>query len=156
MQVRLDDWSLRQVDGKRYVTVVRGEDFKFELTLDATQTPLLQGDRGYSRKGPDPRAASYYYSLPQLAVTGTVTTDGRARTVSGKAWFDHEWSSDYVDERALGWDWMGVNLHDGGALMAFRMRDPQGGARWAAATMRGPSPALSATSLALAGEVEPA
>jgi predicted secreted hydrolase len=152
MQVRLDDWSLRQVDEKHYVTVVRGDDFEFELTLDAAQTPLLQGDRGYSRKGPDSRAASYYYSLPQLAVTGTVTTDGRARNVSGKAWFDHEWSSDYVDERALGWDWMGVNLHDGGALMAFRMRDPQGGARWAGGTLRA-SPALRATSSARAGEV---
>jgi predicted secreted hydrolase len=33
---------------------------------------------------------------------------------------------------------MGINLHDGGALMAFRMRDSQGGARWAAATLRSP------------------
>ena len=84
MQVKLDDWSLRQVAKGRYVTVVRGEDFEFELTLDATQPPLLQGERGYSRKGPDPRAASYYYSLPQLAVTGTVTTEGRERTVYGQ------------------------------------------------------------------------
>jgi predicted secreted hydrolase len=136
MQVRLDDWSLRKVEEGRYVTVVRGEDFEFELTLEATQPPLLQGERGYSRKGPDPRAASYYYSLPQLEVTGSVTIEGRERAVTGNAWFDHEWSSDYVDERALGWDWLGVNLHDGGALMAFRMRDQQGGPRWAAATLR--------------------
>jgi len=136
LDVKLDDWSIRQVASGRYVTVVRGEDFDFELTLTSTQPPLLQGERGFSRKGPDPRAASYYYSLPQLAVSGEVKVNGSARKVSGQAWFDHEWSSDYVDESALGWDWLGVNMTDGGALMAFRMRDRQGGERWASATMR--------------------
>ena len=140
VDVRLDDWSIRDAGGGRYRTVVRGEDFALDLTLQATQAPLLQGDRGYSRKGPDPRAASHYYSLPQLAVSGTVVADGRTAQVQGRAWFDHEWSSDYVDERALGWDWLGINLNDGGALMAFQMRDTQGGARWAAATLRRPAP----------------
>jgi predicted secreted hydrolase len=136
LDVKLDDWSIRQVSPGRYVTTVRGEDFELELTLASTQPPLLQGERGFSRKGPDPRAASYYYSLPQLDVIGEIKVDGSARKVTGRAWFDHEWSSDYVDASALGWDWLGVNLHDGGALMAFRMRDQQGGERWASATLR--------------------
>ena len=151
LDVKLDDWSIREVAPGRYVTAVRGDDFAFELTLASTQPPLLQGERGFSRKGPDPRAASYYYSLPQLAVSGEVEIGGVTRTVSGQAWFDHEWSSDYVDEGALGWDWLGVNLRDGGALMVFRMRDPKGGARWAGGTLR-PSPALRAASPARAGE----
>ncbi len=109
LDVKLDDWSIRQVAPGRYVTAVHGEDFDFELTLASTQPPLLQGERGFSRKGPDPRAASYYYSLPQLEVSGEVTVDGRTQSVTGKAWFDHEWSSDYVDASALGWDWLGVN-----------------------------------------------
>ncbi len=153
LDVKLDDWSIRQVSPGRYVTTVRGEDFDFNLTLASTQPPLLQGERGFSRKGPDPRAASYYYSLPQLdGRPAKSTVDGRARKVTGRAWFDHEWSSDYVDASALGWDWLGVNLHDGGALMAFRMRDRQGGERWASATCEPligdsePSPALRATS----------
>jgi predicted secreted hydrolase len=140
LQVRLDDWSLRQVAPNRYRAVVQGDDFSFDLLLDATQPPLLQGEDGFSRKGPDPRAASYYYSLPQLAVSGEIAVDGRRERVNGRAWFDHEWSSDFVDERALGWDWMGINLHDGGALMSFRMRDKQGGERWAAATLSRPAP----------------
>ena len=140
LDVKLDDWSIRQVAPGRYVTAVHGEDFDFELMLASTQPPLLQGDRGFSRKGPDPLAASYYYSLPQLAVTGAVTVGGRTLAVGGQAWFDHEWSSDYVDESALGWDWLGVNMTDGGALMAFRMRDLRGGERWAGATLRLPSP----------------
>jgi predicted secreted hydrolase len=154
LDVKLDDWSIREAGPGRYVTVVHGEDFDFELTLAATQPPLLQGERGFSRKGPDPRAASYYYSLPQLAVSGEVKLDGSIRKVSGQAWFDHEWSSDYVDESAHGWDWLGVNMTDGGALMAFRMRDRQGGERWAGATMRYSSPAPRRTAPADAGEAQ--
>ena len=135
--VRLDDWTIGQARPGEYVTIVHGEDFDFELTLRATQSPMLQGERGFSRKGPDPRAASHYYSLPQLQVSGEIVLGGKRQAVTGKAWFDHEWSSDYVDAEALGWDWMGVNLHDGGALMAFRMRDTSGGERWAGATHRG-------------------
>ncbi len=133
--VRIDDWSLRQ-DGDRYRAVVRGEEFVLELDLERRQSPLLQGERGFSRKGPLASSASYYYSLPGLAVSGEATIDGRRRRVSGEAWFDHEWSSDVMDEQAHGWDWMGINLDDGGALMAFRMRDKSGGKRWAAGTLR--------------------
>jgi predicted secreted hydrolase len=137
VDVRLDDWTLRQ-EGDRYVAVVKGEDFSLRLDLDRVQAPLLQGERGYSRKGPSPTQASWYYSLPQLRVSGEIVLDGRTRTVAGEAWFDHEWSSDLMDAEARGWDWMGVNLADGGALMAFRMRDAAGNARWAAATLRSP------------------
>jgi predicted secreted hydrolase len=135
VDLRLDDWTFVQ-EGNRYRAVVDGEDFALRLDLDRVQPPLLQGERGYSRKGPSPEQASYYYSLPQLRVSGEIVIDGRARPVTGEAWFDHEWSSDVMDEQARGWDWMGVNLADGGALMAFRMRDAQGRARWAAATLR--------------------
>ncbi len=37
---------------------------------------------------------------------------------------------------AAGWDWAGINLADGGALMAFRMRDQGGRALWAGGTLR--------------------
>jgi predicted secreted hydrolase len=137
VDLRLDDWSLRQ-DGDRYRAVVAGEDFALRLDLDRVQPLLLQGERGYSRKGPSPDQASYYYSLPQLRVSGEIVLDGRRRVVTGEAWFDHEWSSDVMDAEARGWDWLGVNLEDGGALMAFRMRDATGKARWAAATLRAP------------------
>ena len=135
VDVRIDDWALEQ-QGDRYRTLVRDEDFELRLDLDRVQPPLLQGDRGFSRKGPLPTAASHYYSLPQLRVSGEVVIDGRRESVRGQAWFDHEWSSDVMDEAARGWDWMGINLDDGGALMAFQMRDAEGRARWAAATLR--------------------
>jgi len=135
VDVRIDDWTLGDRDG-RLQTSVAGTDFGLRLELAPTGPVLLQGDAGYSRKGPDPRAASYYYSLPQLDVAGELSIDGRSYPVTGKAWLDHEWSSEKLDFEARGWDWIGVNLDDGGALMAFRTRDSRDRERWAAATMR--------------------
>ncbi len=133
--VSIEGWTLER--GKEdYVASIDAEDFALHLTLEPTQAPLLNGDSGLSRKGPSPRAASYYYSLPHMAVSGTVSRKGAAQTVSGEAWFDHEWSSEYLDGEAIGWDWIGINLADGGALMAFRIRARQGRALWAGGTLR--------------------
>jgi predicted secreted hydrolase len=135
LDVRIDDWTLTRHEDA-YAAVVSGDDFAVDLTMHLAQPPLLHGPGGYSRKGPDERSASYYYSLPQLAVKGTVTIDGHERLVEGSAWFDHEWSSHPMDAEARGWDWMGVNLANGAALMAFRMRAKDGSVRWAGATLR--------------------
>ncbi len=132
----IDDWSLALVDG-RYAARINARDFALDLTFAPTQPPLLQGEAGYSRKGPDPAQASHYYSRPQLAATGTVTLAGSVSKVTGTAWLDHEWSSTVMAPGAVGWDWAGINLADGGALMAFRMRDRAGHALWAGGTLRG-------------------
>ncbi|MEO8169318.1 MAG: carotenoid 1,2-hydratase [Oxalobacteraceae bacterium] len=134
--VKLDDWQLtRSVDGS-YRARVRSRDFDLQLTLRPTQAPLLQGELGYSRKGPQPQQASYYYSEPQLTVAGTLTREGRPVPVSGTAWLDHEWSSSVLDAAAAGWDWLGANLDDGSALMAFRIRNKTGGTLWSHAALR--------------------
>jgi len=36
---------------------------------------------------------------------------------------DHEWSSQVLMPGAVGWDWLGINLLDGGTLMAFQIRN---------------------------------
>jgi predicted secreted hydrolase len=133
----LGGWSFDQTDD-RYRAVVDAEDFAYDLELDPDGPPLLNGEKGFSQKAPDPRNASYYYSRPRLRVTGNVTIDGRRQPVSGLAWMDHEWSSEYLPQGARGWDWIGLNLDDGGALMAFRMRKDDGRALWANATLQAP------------------
>jgi len=134
-RVWLDGWRLQR-DGASYRTRVDGDDFAFELALETTQPAMVNGRGGYSRKGPRPESASFYYSVPQLRVTGTVERNGRREAVTGHAWLDHEWSTALLDERAVGWDWIGVNLDDGGALMAFRLRDAEGDAVWAGGSIR--------------------
>src|SRR5437870_1683305 len=75
--VWIGDWSLKLV-GDRYEAHIAASDFTFDLRLVATQAVLLQGEGGFSRKGPNPQQASYYYSWPQLAVTGRVTARGKS------------------------------------------------------------------------------
>ena len=65
-----------------------------------------------------------------------MTLAGAPKTVTGHAWLDHEWSSELLPEDAQGWDWIGINLDDGSALMAFRLRDPRNQALWSAASVR--------------------
>jgi predicted secreted hydrolase len=133
--VRIDDWSLKR-DGETYRARIPSREFDLDLRFQPTQPLLLQGARGVSRKGPDPLHASYYYSRPHLAVSGSVRVGSEAKEVSGAAWLDHEWSSEYLAREAAGWDWVGLNLDDGGALMAFRMRRKAGGVLWGAGTHR--------------------
>jgi predicted secreted hydrolase len=140
--VWIDRWALRRAMGAgnandSYAVHVDAEELSLQLSLAVTQPPLLNGDSGFSRKGPGRESASYYYSVPHLKVTGTVSRGGRAaEAVSGEAWLDHEWSSEYLDAGAVGWDWTGINLDDGGALMVFRIRDANGATRWAGGTLR--------------------
>lgn len=134
--VKLDDWYfIREADG-RYRTYAGGADFTLELTLTPAQPVMLQDLEGFSRKGPKPEQASYYYSEPHLQVSGTVTRDGKAIPVKGSAWLDHEWSSEYLDPEAEGWDWASANLDDGSALMVFQIRGKDGQKIWAYAGLR--------------------
>jgi predicted secreted hydrolase len=99
---------------------------------------LLQGAAGFSRKGPAPAQASYYYSQPQLEVHARIERDGRREQRRGIGWLDHEWSSTMLAADAAGWDWVGMNLDDGGALAAFeiRPRDSATGPIYAYASLR--------------------
>jgi predicted secreted hydrolase len=135
--VRIDDWVLTRESGG-YRTRVSGDGFALDLGLTPTQPVLPQGDRGFSRKGPLPEQASYYYSEPQLRVEGKVIAKGEVIKVSGVAWLDHEWSTELLASDASGWDWLGANLDDGGALTAFRIRTKDGRVLWATATYRAP------------------
>lgn len=134
--VALRDWRIRRLPDGRFAATVAASDFALSLTLTPRQPVLAQGQAGYSRKGADPAQASYYYSLPHLAVSGTLTRAGRAEAVGGRAWLDREWSSDYLGGNAVGWDWTGLNLDDGSALMAFRIRGRDGRALWAGGSYR--------------------
>jgi len=133
--VAIEDWSLKQAGGG-YAAEVAARDFRYSLRFEPTQSVLLEGERGFSRKGPGTGQASYYYSQPHLAVSGSVLIRGMERRVSGEAWLDHEWSGEPLPEGAVGWDWVGVNLEGGGALMAFRIRSRDGDSFWAGGSFR--------------------
>lgn len=135
--LKLDDWRMVRESSGSYRVTIRANELSLELRLQPTQPILVQGEGGYSRKGASPQHASHYYSEPQLKVSGSVARAGGAPVaVTGSAWLDHEWSSEALQPEATGWDWVGANLDDGGALMAFQIRKEGGGKLWAHATHR--------------------
>ena len=149
--VHLQGWSLHDT-GSSWQATVQGRDFAIDLQLARTQPLLLQGEAGYSRKGPDAGQASHYVSEPQLATRGSITVQGRklstaaetttttstatTTATAGRAWMDHEWSDDILHPQAVGWDWIGINLFDGSALTAFVLRRADGSALWAGGSWR--------------------
>lgn len=154
--LRLGDWSLvrHDVDGRsRYRLAMRSETagFALSLTLRAPLPPLLQGRAGWSSKGPLATQASRYVSEPQLAGDGRLALrDQAARPVLAQAWLDHEWAQSLLGrgsatgadagpasaDAAIGWDWMGLNLDDGGALTLFQTRRADGGTLWTGGSWR--------------------
>ncbi|PKO59796.1 MAG: carotenoid 1,2-hydratase [Betaproteobacteria bacterium HGW-Betaproteobacteria-13] len=138
--VRIRDWSLTWSEAPDTPGVYRARvgagEFAFDLELRPDGVPVLNGEGGYSRKAPDPKHASYYYSRPHLKVSGQLRAGQGSHRVTGTAWLDHEWSSEIMPADARGWDWIGINLNDGGALMAFRMRGEKDIPVWSAATLR--------------------
>jgi len=133
--IRLRDWTLAR-DGGGYAARLPASGFAIDLRFAPTQPLLLQGNAGLSRKGPEPEQASYYYSEPQLAASGSLSLQGRRFEVQGRAWLDHEWSEALMHPEAVGWDWIGMNLFDGGALTAFRLRRRDGSALWHGGSLR--------------------
>ena len=112
-----------------------------------TQPLLLQGDAGFSRKGPKsdrPATTTASRSWRRTAASGRAA--GSASRCTAAAWLDHEWSDEILHPEAVGWDWIGINLFDGSALTAFVLRRADGSALWAGGSFRAAGAAGAAPS----------
>lgn len=132
LRVWIDDWSLQSVpQGSGQAGAWRLEaqqpGYRIELTLEPQLAAVLNGEQGLSQKSAVPGAASYYYSVPRLAVHGSLLREGRALGVQGLAWLDREWGSGALTAQQSGWDWFALQLDDGTALMFYALRDRHGG-----------------------------
>ena len=125
LHVWLDDWSL-EARGPTWQLRATQRGYAVELTLEPQSAPVLNGIDGLSRKSDRPEDATYYYSIPRLLVRGQVLRDGQPLEVRGRAWLDREWGSGGLGPRELGWDWFGLQLEDGSALMFYALRDKNG------------------------------
>lgn len=107
------------------------KNLKIDLTLEETKPIFLEGDNG---KVPSMyNLGTWYYSMPSIKTTGTINYSGDVRKVTGKTWFDNQWTAGimpagYPDNwyiRSLanitnglkntiiqpwGWDWTEVQL----------------------------------------------
>lgn len=128
LRVWLRDWTFTgdlAVGATAHLSAA-SDDLSLELDLAARAEPVLQGERGLSRKGREPGNASYYYSVPRLETRGRLAIDGREFEVTGLSWCDREWSTSALEHGQVGWDWFALQLEDGRDLMLFHMRRDDG------------------------------
>jgi len=126
LRVWIDDWQLAARDASHWELHAAGADYELTLTLLVTRQPVLNGEQGLSRKADETGAASYYYSMPRLEVSGTLLHAGHSTPVSGLAWLDREWGSGSLGRGQRGWDWYALQLDDGSALMFYSLRGADG------------------------------
>ncbi|RTR31613.1 lipocalin-like domain-containing protein [Shewanella atlantica] len=133
--VKLDNWKWQSQGEALFPASLTVSDnrFAYQLNLSSDSPYQLQGEKGFSIKSLDGSVASYYYSQPFIEVEGWVTPEkspdnggvSERQKVSGKAWLDREWSSQFLNRSQQGWDWFSLRLNDGSALMLFQLRGEQ-------------------------------
>lgn len=137
----IDEWSMVGEDGIQRLRLQAGDArFSYALDLAATGPLVAHGDRGFSLKSASGQA-SHYYSQPFYEVSGQITLDGAALTVTGQAWLDREWSSQPLAPDQSGWDWFALMFADGARLMGFHLRD--GGPGFVSGTWISPEGAVT-------------
>jgi predicted secreted hydrolase len=114
-------WA-RGGDGEEHLHGVIGER-SWDLDLVSTESPVLQHGDGYH----DYAVGGYtwYYSRQRIDVSGTLNLPEGAVSVTGTAWFDHQWGN-LIAAADAGWDWFAIQLDDGREIMLFLQRDGAG------------------------------
>ncbi len=131
-RVWLEDWEAAQA-GDAGIPPMRlrasQDGVRIDLTLHAEKPLVLQGDRGYSVKGPGAGNASYYYSFTRLRTSGRVETPDGGYDVTGTSWMDREWSTSMLTDEQVGWDWFSIQLADRREIVYFVVRERSPDAR---------------------------
>jgi len=117
--VRLKDWSLREVAGKHVLHAALEEGLTFDAILEPTKPLVLNGDNGsgIAKKG---AGASVHFSYTRMAVAGRLLDRGRSESFTGTAWMDREFGSWGSGE----WDWFSIQFDDETELMIYQFTDP--------------------------------
>ena len=126
-RVWVKDWTAAAVGQTFPMHLTAAEDgVSIDLVLQQGKPPVLQGERGLSRKSAEPGNASYYYSLTRMPASGTIRVAGESFAVTGLAWMDREWSTSSLGKGQVGWDWFSLQLSDGWEAMLYRLRRKDG------------------------------
>jgi predicted secreted hydrolase len=142
-----EDWSAESGVADGFPLRLRAADggVALDLVLERGKPVVLQGDRGWSAKGPEPGNASYYYSFTRMPARGTVRVGAESLDVSGLAWMDREWSTSALGQDLAGWDWLALQLDDGRDVMVYQLRRRDGA----------PDPHSAGTLIAVDGSTRP-
>ena len=125
--VWLEDWTAAAVPGgdtslfPLRLRAAQGEA-AVDLVLEQGKPLVLQGDAGFSRKGPGAGNASHYYSFTRMPTRGRIVTAAGPAEVRGESWMDREWGSSLLQPGLSGWEWFGLRLDDSTEYAFFRLR----------------------------------
>ena len=132
----IDEWVMEGPTPADVRLHAASDEVAYDLSLHATGPFVPQGEDGYSVKSTTGQASSYY-SQPFYEAEGTLSLPEGEVAVTGTAWMDREWSSQYLARSQTGWDWFSLGFDTGERMMAFRLRDDERGdytpATWIAA-----------------------
>lgn len=127
--VWLEDWKCESLGGDTSFFPLRLRaaqgSLSIDLILEEGKRMVLQGEAGFSRKGPGEGNASYYYSYTRMPTHGTIKTSAGDFEAGGNSWMDREWGSSILASGIAGWDWFGLQLSDSTDLLFFRLRSSQ-------------------------------
>lgn len=121
----IDEWHMTGADMQQMHLVAAGDDFAYDMRLNAKGPLIFHGEGGYSQKSASGRA-SYYYSQPFFEIAGTLTLPDGPVEVTGQAWLDREWASQPLGASQVSWDWFSMAFEGGTRLMGFTLRDSAG------------------------------
>ena len=121
--VRLGDWSLREVAGKHILHATLPDGSVFDAVLESSKpvAPNGEGGNGLSIKS---GGSSKHFSFTRMNVSGQLINNSSLETFTGTAWMDREYGA---WEQAGGWDWFSIQFDDETELMIYQFKDPSGG-----------------------------
>ena len=126
LEIWLADWSIAWRRDGSIAIEAHQPRFSIDLALNPEKPIVFQGEDGLSQKGPEAGNASYYYSYTRLAAQGHVRVDDGRHDVTGTSWLDREFSSSFLSENQIGWDWFALQLDNGTELMLYQLRQSDG------------------------------
>lgn len=125
-RVWLENWEVEELGMGQWRLKAEQDGVEIDLVLIDGKGVILQGENGYSQKGPENGKASYYFSQPRLISEGVLRINGDEFQVSGLSWMDHEFSTSALSPGQVGWDWFSLQLEDGTDLMVYQIRREDG------------------------------
>jgi predicted secreted hydrolase len=126
LDVRMPSATLSGPMNAMHVTATLPQG-SLDLQLRATGPAIYANGTGLF---PFLGGSSYYYSLPNLRTSGTLTLNGRTSTVTGQSWLDRQWGS-WDWSQVNRWTWMAVQLDNGEFVNLWDLFDNQGEEHWA-------------------------
>ncbi len=123
LQIHYKDMQVNQTTPQSYVLKVDTKEFALNLSFVNKKPPLFNGPLNKGLVGFE-GGESYYYSLTNMDIAGSVTIDSVVTDVQGKGWMDHQWGN--FEMLDVSWVWFGIQLEGGIEYMLFYLNTGEG------------------------------